>query len=134
MHEVLEELLARLGEPGHAESLPRRARPILDGCSPSSRRWSPPAGRSGVRAAALRAIEADLRRYLAHEARDGCDWEPAGLELRFGFADEEDSLPALELGSGRDGPGARRDRPRRRRPERQRAIVRDYKSGAARPE
>ena len=29
-------------------------------------------------------------------------WEPHGLELKFGFEDEEGSLPALVLGGGSD--------------------------------
>ena len=87
-----------------------------------------------MRAAAARAVAADLRRYLAYEARDGLDWEPCGLELRFGFDEQDEpegSLPALEL-------GRRRARPRDHRPGRRgrrgHAIVRDYKSGGARPE
>ena len=106
------------GERGHGRVAARRAR--------ASRRRArgvlaaDRAGRSeAVRAAALRAIEADLRRYLRHEAGDGSEWEPRGLELRFGFEGEEDSLPALELGQRPGTVRVRgRDRPRRRRPRR----------------
>src|SRR5207249_2992447 len=52
----------------------------------------------GVRAAARRSIEADLRRYLEHEAADDCDWAPRAVELRFGF--EEEAVAPLELGDG----------------------------------
>jgi RecB family exonuclease len=90
----------------------------------------------------VRAIEADIGRFLALEASSGAKWPPGGLELRFGFEDEEEaaeSLPALELSGGvrvrgvidrvdiepATGKGA--DMPRR-------AIVRDYKTGATRAE
>ena len=86
-----------------------------------------------VRAGALRAIEADLRRYLEHEARTAGEWRPLGLELRFGFEGEEGSLPALELG---EGPGRVRVRGVLDRVDVDgagHAVVRDYKSGARRP-
>jgi RecB family exonuclease len=69
-----------------------------------------------------------MRRYLAHEARSGAGWDPDALELRFGF--DEESLPALELGETIRLRGVidRLDVDRTAR-----AIVRDYKSGAARP-
>jgi superfamily I DNA/RNA helicase/RecB family exonuclease len=88
-------------------------------------------GRAGaLRTAALRSIEADLRRYLRAEAASGGEWTPHALEQRFGF-DEEGSLPALELDGVRLrgvidrvdvdlGSGF--------------AVVRDYKSGSARRE
>jgi RecB family exonuclease len=152
MHEVLERLLSELGGPITHGSL-GRAREIL------SRLLTELADRAGlklgagrpaiVRAGALHAIEADLRRYLEQEAVAGGEWRPFGLELRFGFTDgdgdgdgngdgdgdgERPSLPALELGEGTarvrlrgmvdridvDGDG--------------RALVIDYKSGASRPE
>jgi ATP-dependent helicase/DNAse subunit B len=128
IHGILERLLRELGRPMTAASL-ADANAILD------RLLAEPApqlarGRSEtVRAAALRSIEADLRRYIRHEAASGCDWNAEALELRFGF--EEESLPALELADGIrvrgvvdrvdvDGAGQ--------------AIVRDYKSGGRRQE
>jgi ATP-dependent helicase/DNAse subunit B len=133
MHTVLEELLRRLGGPVTPESLPR-AREILGDLldelvSPVALGRSEP-----VRAGALRAIAADLDRYLRHEAADGCGWPQQGLELRFGFGEEgEESLPAVELTDGvrlrgmidrvdvdPSGGGA--------------AIVRDYKSGRSQPD
>ncbi|MGZ4219058.1 MAG: PD-(D/E)XK nuclease family protein, partial [Solirubrobacteraceae bacterium] len=89
-----------------------------------------------VRAAVLRTIEADLRRYLEQEAGDGCEWEPRGLELRFGFPDEERSLPLVALGKGDDRVLLRGviDRVDVDPAGSGRAIVRDYKSGSARPE
>jgi ATP-dependent helicase/DNAse subunit B len=132
MHAALEELLGRLGGPVTPQSLPR-AHGILNELLDELPDTLAPGRPEPVRAAALKAIEADLRRYLEHEAADGCGWPPQGLELRFGFAGEEESLPALALGDDvllrgvldrvdvdPDGSG--------------RAIVRDYKSGRARPE
>jgi RecB family exonuclease len=94
-------------------------------------------GRSeAVRTAVLESMVADLRRYLIQEAGDEFDWEPQMLELRFGFEADEGSLPPLTLVQDGErvvvrgvidridiepGPGRR-------------AIVRDYKSGSARPE
>ena len=134
MHSVLEEVVERLGSAVTTQSLPDALRILEDVLEEST----PPiaAGRSeGVRAAALRAIEADLRRYLEHEAGDGSEWEPQALELRFGFEGDEDSLPALELGQR---PGTVRLRGAIDRVDvdagGRRAIVRDYKSGSARPD
>ena len=134
MHEVLEEVIQRLGTAITPQSLPDALGHLEDVLEESS----PPvaAGRSeGVRAAAMRAIEADLRRYIRHEAGDTSDWEPRAVELRFGFEGDEDSLPALELGQR---PGTVRLRGAIDRvdvdPGGHRAIVRDYKSGSARPD
>jgi ATP-dependent helicase/DNAse subunit B len=142
MHEALERLIDRLGGPVTEGSL-QRANEILDELlSEFADRedLKLATGRpAALRAAALRAIEADLRRYLRHEAGSGYQWRAEGLELRFGFEPSEEeaargnrSLPALELGDGEqkvlvrgmidrvdvDGAG--------------RAIVRDYKSGTTR--
>src|SRR5579884_697952 len=128
VHSLLEELLSRLGGAVTPQNLPDAQRilgELLAERGPLLAPWRP----EGVRAGALRAIEADLRRYLAHEARTANGWRPEQLELRFGF--EESELPALELGDGVrlrgvidrldvDGAGH--------------AVVRDYKSGPAKPE
>ncbi len=128
IHEVLERLLARLGGPITPQSLPDAlallGELVHEVATPIG------AGRPApIRAAALRQIEADLRRYVEYEAACGPGWKQEGLELRFGFADEEGSLPPLVLGDGEvrvrgmidrvdvDGAGH--------------AIVRDYKSGSA---
>jgi RecB family exonuclease len=129
IHDLLEELLGRLGRPLSAESLPA-ANQILDELlsrpAPAIARGRP----ESVRRAALRSIEADLRRYLAHEAASGGEWRTEALELLFGFGEGEASLPALELDGVRvrgridrvdvDGEGH--------------AIVRDYKTGSVRQE
>ena len=141
MHEVLERLLRRLGGPISDTSL-EPARVILDELlrelGPAAGPRLAPGRPDVVRAAALRTIEADLRRYLDHEAQSGDRWRPLAVELRFGFPEEGDAeppaLPALQLGTGPEpvlvrGMIDRVDV----NPEGQ-AIVRDYKSGAARPE
>ena len=102
IHGVLEELLRRLGGPLTTDSLPR-AMAMLDELLAERPAPVAPGRPEPLRAAARASIEADLRRYLAHEASDGSAWPPQGLELRFGFADEEESLPALTLGEEPDG-------------------------------
>ena len=88
-------------------------------------------GRSpAVREATLQSIQADLQRYLRHEAAGGCPWNPAALELRFGFEEEEGSLPSLRL----DHEVSVRGVIDRVDADRGQAIVRDYKSGSNRPE
>jgi ATP-dependent helicase/DNAse subunit B len=134
MHDVLEQVIERLGRAVTPESLPDALEFLDEVLAESSPRIA--AGRpEGVREAALRAIEADLRRYLEHEASDGNEWEPKALELRFGFEGEEGSLPALELAQR---PGTVRIRGAIDRvdvdPGETRAIVRDYKSGSSRPD
>jgi ATP-dependent helicase/nuclease subunit B len=128
MHSVLEEVVGRLDAAVTPESLPDALEILTDVLAEA-----PPTlyvGRpSGVRAGALQGIEADLRRYLAHEAADGSRWQPRGLELRFGFEEEERSLPALVLDGVRiRGVIDRVDVDGRK------AIVRDYKSGGNRTE
>ncbi len=132
MHTVLEQVLRRLGGPVTSDNLPR-ALELLDEVL-GEKAHGIAAGRGeAVRAGWARAVGADLRRYLTHEARDGSTWPIRGLELRFGFEDEPEALPALELGGDVrlrgiiDRVDAEPDNGRR-------AIVRDYKSGSARPE
>jgi ATP-dependent helicase/DNAse subunit B len=134
MHAVLEQVMERLGRAVTPESLPDALEFLNEVLAESSPAIA--AGRpDGVRAAALRAIEADLRRYLEHEAGDGNEWEPRALELRFGFEGEEGALPGLELAQR---PGSVRIRGAIDRvdvdPQDVRAIVRDYKSGSSRPD
>jgi PD-(D/E)XK nuclease superfamily len=140
IHEALERVLRRLGGPVTPESL-TQANAILDDVLAEM----PATGSDGgvqiapgrpaaLRAAALRAIEADLRRYLETESRDGLDWPAEGLELRFGFVDGKPSLPALELGDGSDRVLVRGMIDRVDVGSGGQAIVRDYKTGAVRPE
>jgi len=98
-----------------------------------------------VRAAVVRGIEAHLRRYLRHEAADGCDWVPLHTELRFGLDGDgegavpegtvpEVAMPPVALDDGQDrvllsGIVDRVDADPR---DPGRVIVRDYKSGARR--
>ena len=129
MHSVLEQVLSRLGGPVTSESL-ARALELLDEVLAEQPHDIAPGRGEAVRAGWGRTVAADLRRYLAHEARDGSTWPIYGLELRFGF-DEPDSLPPLDLDADvrlrgiidrvdADSEGH--------------AVVRDYKSGSARPE
>jgi ATP-dependent helicase/DNAse subunit B len=128
IHDLLEKLLSRLERAVTPESLPEAER-ILDELLRSEESPLAPGRPASVRSAALRSVQADLRRYLAHEARTGSGWIPDALELRFGF--DEEPLPALELRDDVrlrgmidrldvDGSGG--------------AIVRDYKSGGVRAE
>jgi ATP-dependent helicase/DNAse subunit B len=129
IHGVLERLLGELGRPLTTGSL-HEANRILDRLLAEPMPELARGRIEAVRTAALRSIEADLRRYLAHEAGSGCDWDAEALELKFGFDDQAGSLPALELTEeirvrgvvdrvDVDGAGH--------------AIVRDYKSGGRRP-
>jgi ATP-dependent helicase/DNAse subunit B len=131
MHTVLEQVLRRLGAPVTPDNLPE-ALDLLDGVLAEHAHGIGAGRGDAVRKGWTRAVAADLRRYLTYEARDGSDWPIQGLELRFGFdSDDPDSLPALELDENvrlrgiidrvdADADGH--------------AIVRDYKSGSARPE
>ena len=135
MHATLEELFGRLGEPLTPETLPDALRILGDIVTEVPPTIAPGRGEA-VRTAVLETMVADLRRYLSGEARDGCDWEPAMLELRFGFEGEEGVLPALILGDADERVVVRGviDRVDVEPGQSGRAIVRDYKSGAARPE
>ncbi len=137
MHDTLERVLRELGERVTPATLPR-ALELLDGMLTRLPADLAPGSPPGVRAAALRMIAADLRRYLEHEARQGGgEWQPVRFEQRFGFDDDEDSLPALELGAAPDGEGVRVRGAIDRidvDPSGRRAVVRDYKSGSVRQE
>jgi RecB family exonuclease len=133
MHAVLERTFARLGEAITVQTVERAQEILTQAMSEEGGPLDATRG-TAERAAALREIEADLRRYLEQEARSGWGWAPRHLELRFGFApggEQGPSLPALELAGGLrvrgaidrvdvDGSGRR-------------AIVRDYKSGRISP-
>ncbi len=139
VHDTLERTVTRLGGPVSEARLAEAVR-ILDGVLDelvAERGGSLAPGRSpALRQAVVKEIRADLHRYLAQEAAAGCAFVPRALEQRFGFDGEDESLPALTLGEEPDrvrlrgvidridvdpGGGAA-------------AIVRDYKSGSARPE
>lgn len=128
IHDLLEELFRRLGRPVTPDSLDE-AEQILNGLLADSEMPLMPGRPESVQRAALRSVEADLRRYLRHEAQSGSGWRAEGAELRFGF-DEEGALPALELAEGVRVRGMidRVD------VDDGRAIVRDYKSGGKRTE
>jgi ATP-dependent helicase/DNAse subunit B len=134
IHELLEAVLAELGDAVNERSLPR-AREILErqlsqlgGRARALGAGAPPV----VRAGALRAIEATLRRYLDHEAATSEGWTPVALERRFGFDEAEGSLPPLALGDGPEPVLVRGAIDRIDVDRAGRALVRDYKSGAPR--
>jgi len=130
MHAVLERTFAELGGAITEASLDR-ARAILERVLAEEPARLASGRGASERAALMREIEADLRRYLEQEARSGWGWPPRYVELRFGFEDERPSLPALELEGGLRVRGAidRVDVDEAGR----RAIVRDYKSGRTAP-
>jgi RecB family exonuclease/superfamily I DNA/RNA helicase len=138
MHAILERLLAELHGPvtpatlTAADAMLTR---LLAELSPGPGATLGAGQPAVVRAGALRAIEADLRRYLRHEAATGAQWRPFGIELRFGFQDAQDgrpSLPPLELGEGENRVRIRGMIDRVDIDPARRAMVRDYKSGAGR--
>ncbi|MGH2916355.1 MAG: PD-(D/E)XK nuclease family protein [Solirubrobacteraceae bacterium] len=134
IHEVLERLLRELDEPIGPASLQRAGEllaTVLADCAEAA-----PIGAGAsevVRAGALAAIEADLRRWLGHEARGEGGWRPAWLERRFGF-DDESSLPALTLGDTDEPVLVRGVIDRIDVDGHGHAVVLDYKSGTSRDE
>jgi hypothetical protein len=134
MHDVLEQVLQRLGRAVTPTTLPE-ALALLDEVMAEASPAIAPGRPERLRRALIETIAADLRRYLEHEAATGSGWDPEGLELRFGFDDDETSLPALELGDGVERIAVRGAIDRVDvEPGGKRAVVRDYKSGSARPE
>jgi hypothetical protein len=85
-------------------------------------------GRGARGEAARRTLEADLRRYLRHEAEHGAGLEPEWLEWRFGR--EGDEHGPLELAPGELEVTGRVDRVDVD-PATGEAIVRDYKGATA---
>ena len=142
IHAMLERLIAELDGPVTPATLERAEailQRLIDELTPTADAAAAALGvgePAVVRAGALRAIEADLRRYLRHEAATGGPWRPYGLELRFGFdapegdSPSERSLPALVLGEGEDAVRVRGVVDRIDVDPAGRAVVRDYKSGA----
>ena len=137
IHDLLEGVLRELGESIGPETLGEAERVLA---RLIGEREAPVAfgGSAAVRAAAVRAVHADLLRYLRTEARSGGRWRVAAVEQRFGFdadADRDgDSLPALELGEGESAVRLRGVIDRVDvEPDGTRAVVRDYKSGSQSP-
>ena len=126
-HRVLEVTFRRLREETGSrrvtqENLPEAERILVAALESESGEFRLSPDQTRVRAA-VRRLEFDLLRYIAHEAeRDGL-FEPEHLELRFGFSDSEH--PAVELDDGTRVRGVI-DRVDTWNGW---ALVRDYKSG-----
>jgi ATP-dependent helicase/DNAse subunit B len=134
IHTVLEQVISKLPGPLNLETLPAAEKALHTAIDESGRAIAP-GQPAEVRAAILRGIEAELRRYLRYEASDNCDWRPIRSELRFGLdASVEGSVGALELDDGEDQilVSGVIDRFDRNPADHRSALVRDYKSGARR--
>ena len=131
MHKVLERVIAELDGPLSTATLPEAERLLRVAMAQTPNTVGRGQARE-VRAAMLRGIEADLRRYLRHEAADESAWIPTRIELHFGT--DEDALAAVALGEGDDQVmlSGVIDRVDVEPGSGNRAIVRDYKSGAKR--
>jgi len=124
LHQVLERVLRSLGAPLTSATLP-----VADQALAAEMRVLPPEMSPGlspaVRAAILRGIEADLKRFLRYEADDASGWTPREFELEF----------ETELRSGDQTVGFRGTIDRIDvAADGRRAVLRDYKSGAGRVE
>jgi ATP-dependent helicase/DNAse subunit B len=129
MHTVLERVFAELGGPLGPTGLPAAER-LLSAAMAQTPNTIGHGQDGDVRAAMLRGIEADLRRYLRHEAADGSAWIPTRMELRFGTGDDAPAAVALGEGEGQVMLSGVVDRVDVEPGSGDRAIVRDYKSGA----
>ena len=134
IHDTLEQVLLQLDGPVTRETLPEALRILEEQMEELPPQLAP--GRpEALRRAVAEAIGGDLRRYLEWEAGHGCGWKPRWLELRFGFEGEEGSLPAFELGEGDERVALRGAIDRIDvGPDGREAVIRDYKSGSAKPE
>jgi ATP-dependent helicase/DNAse subunit B len=139
MHVVLERVFARLGEaltPASLAPAQRLLHEEMGGPAAAAERAQLALDQAtAVRTAILRGVEAELSRYLEHEAADGVRWPTLLTELRFGLdAETEGALGPVEL----TGAGERAllsgvvDRVDADPGDRGRVIVRDYKSGSKR--
>jgi ATP-dependent helicase/DNAse subunit B len=129
MHAVLERVIAELAGPVSPATLPEAERLLRSAVAQTPNTIGHGQARE-VRTAMLRGIEADLRRYLRHEAADGSAWIPLHTELRFGA--DDDALPPVALGEGEQQVllSGVVDRVDVEPGTGDRAIVKDYKSGA----
>jgi len=102
-HAALRDTLEGLRErSGSARLIPARlglARELLEESLARHAQDYPLSARAERVPGARRRLEADLERYLHHAVEQASPLEPTHLELGFGF-DEEDGLPALDLGGG----------------------------------
>ena len=126
-HKVLERTLTLLRErTGSAAIVPERLEDALS-CMREALASEVRGGRTVRRRALLRALEADVERYLRTEAECGAGYEPARLEWSFGGERDEQGPLLLGPGSGVTGRVDRIDVG----PDGASAIVRDYKGSRA---
>ena len=140
MHDVLERLLRELDGPltaGVGGDRRVRSSSASWSSSPtaSDASWRRAARSSSGPAPYARSRPTCAGTWSTRRARGG-GWRPLGLELRFGFSaeGEQESLPPLELGEGDDRVLVRGMIDRVDVDDRGHALVRDYKSGARRPD
>lgn len=128
-HEVLEQVLSGLRErAGSARLTPATLEPALQTLRDVvSRREREPRWRGVRERVVLRAVEADVARYLTEEAEHGPGFEPRELEWSFGRSVDEPAALTLAGGTRVSGRVDRVD------VEAGEAIVRDYKHRNAPP-
>ncbi|MGH2843797.1 MAG: PD-(D/E)XK nuclease family protein, partial [Solirubrobacteraceae bacterium] len=128
IHAVLERVFAGLDTPLGPSTL-AAARGLLGRAMSDSEHAVAPAQAPEVRAAILHGIEAELDRYLRHEAAERRGWATLETELHFGL--EDAPFEAVGLGEGEEAMllAGVIDRIDARSGA---AVVRDYKSGSVR--
>ena len=100
LRDTLEGLRERTGSARLTTARLGLARELLGGALARHGRDYPLSDRAERVPGARRRLEADLERYLRHACEQDSPLEPRWLELGFGFDDDEQGLPALDLGEG----------------------------------
>lgn len=100
LREVLEGLRRETGSARLRPAVLARARQLLGAALAEHEREHPLSVAPERVPGARRRLRADLERYLDHAAEGESTLEPTHLELSFGFAEEPEGLPALDLGQG----------------------------------
>jgi ATP-dependent helicase/DNAse subunit B len=100
LKDTLEGLRARTGSARLAPQTLELARELLQRALSENEADFPLSTMPERRPAVRRRLQADLERYLTHAAELDSPLQPLHLELGFGFAAEQDGLPAVDLGGG----------------------------------